>query len=92
MQNYEQPRRTSQNFDLPRATTQVNWIYFLLLQGAGLQSRYRLRFFEQVGHETMFGSGGNKHLLNIVTFRLCKIMNNLLEHLKILMFKVIFQY
>ena len=32
--------------------------YFLFLQVAGLQNTYSLRFFEQVGHETMFGSGG----------------------------------
>ena len=49
------------------------------------------RFFDRVGHETTYASSVNKHfLLNIVTIRLTKIMNNLLEHIKICTFKVIF--
>ena len=27
----------------------------------GMQDRYRPRFFNQVGHETMYTSSGNKH-------------------------------
>ena len=53
--------------------------------------RYRHRFFDQVGYETMFASSGNKHFyLDNVTVRRTKIMNNVLDHLKILIFKVIF--
>ena len=33
-------------------------------------------FFDQVGHETMYASSGNKHFsLNLVIIRLTKIMN-----------------
>ena len=44
------------------------------------------RFFDRVGHEMHLIS---IFLLNNVTIRLTKIMNNLLEDLKILIFKVI---
>ena len=40
-------------------TGELFFFVFLFLQGAGLQSRYRLRFFEKVGHETMSVSVGN---------------------------------
>ena len=54
-------------------------------------NRYRHRFFDQVGYETMFASSGNKDFyLDNVTVRRTKIMNNVLDHLKILIFKVIF--
>ena len=55
------------------------------------RSRVRPRFFDQVGHETMYASSKNKHFsLNHVIVRHPKIMNNLLKHLKICTFKVIF--
>ena len=42
----------------------------------GLQNRVRPRFFDQVGHETMYASSGNKRFsLNLVIVRLIKIMN-----------------
>ena len=50
--------------------------------------RVRPRFYDQAGHETIYASRGNKH--NHVIIRLTKIMNNLLEHLKICIFKLIF--
>ena len=51
------------------------------------------RFLDQVGHETTCASiENNLFSLNKVTVRLTKIMNNLLEHLKILIFKVIFRH
>ena len=41
-----------------------------------LPIRVRLRFFDQVGHETMHASSGNKHFsLNNVTVRPTKIIN-----------------
>ena len=44
-----------------------------------------------VGQETTYASCGKRIVsLNNVTARLTKIMNNLLEHLKILIFKVFF--
>ena len=50
--------------------------------------RVRPRFFDQVGHQTMYASSGNKYFsLNHVIARLTKIMNNLLEHLKTPTFK-----
>ena len=46
--------------------------------------RVRPIFFDQVGHENMNASSGNKHFFtNHAIVRLTKIMNNLLEHLKI---------
>ena len=55
-------------------------------------TRNQQRLFEQVGHETMFASSGNKHffLLNHVIVRLIEIINNLLKPHKILILKVIF--
>ena len=49
------------------------------------------RFFDPVGHETMYASSGNKHFfsLNPAIIRPTKIMNNILEHLKICKFKVV---
>ena len=39
------------------------------------KNRVRPRFFDQVGHKTMYASSGNKHfLLNLVIVRLTKIM------------------
>ena len=39
-------------------------------------NRVRPRFFDQVGHKTMYASSGNKHFsLNLVIVRLTKIMN-----------------
>ena len=39
-------------------------------------TRVRPRFFDQVGHETMYASSGNKHFFtNLVIVRLTKIMN-----------------
>ena len=29
-----------------------------------IQARVRQRFFDQVGHETMYASSGNKHFFN----------------------------
>ena len=59
---------------------------------SGLNNRFCPRFFDQVGHETMYASGGNKHFFTKSCHRqTSKIMNNLLKHLKILIFKVIFQ-
>ena len=56
----------------------------------GLGSRFLSRFFDQVGHETTYASSGNKHFsINNVTVRLTKIMNNLLKHHKVLIFKII---
>ena len=53
--------------------------------------RDRPRFFDQVGHETMYASSGNKHFITKSCHRQTyKIMNNLLEHLKFHTFKVIF--
>ena len=41
-----------------------------------LCTRVRPRFFDQVGHETMYASSGNEHFsLNLVIVRLTKIMN-----------------
>ena len=41
-----------------------------------MQLRVRSRFFDQVGHETMYASSGNEHFsLNLVIVRLTKIMN-----------------
>ena len=38
--------------------------------------RVRPRFFDQVGHKTMYASSGNKHFsLNLVIIRLTKIIN-----------------
>ena len=38
--------------------------------------RVRPRFFDQVGHETMYASSGNKHFFtNLVIVRPTKIMN-----------------
>ena len=52
-------------------------------------ARDRPRFFVQVGHQIT--SIGNKHFsLNNDLVRLTKIMNNLVQDLKILRFKVIF--
>ena len=56
-----------------------------LAQG-GLSVRIRPRFCDQIGHETMYASSA----LNHVIVRLTKIMNNLLEHMMIRIFKVIF--
>ena len=53
----------------------------------------RPRFFDQVGHQTNDVSFGYKHfLLNNDIVRLTKIMINLVKDLKILIFKVIFQW
>ena len=53
-------------------------------------TRVHPRFFDQVRHETMYASSGNKYFsLNHDIIRLTKIMNNLLEHLKICTFKFI---
>ena len=42
----------------------------------GVTTRVRPRFFDQVGHETMYASSGNKHFsLNPVIVRPNKIMN-----------------
>ena len=38
--------------------------------------RYRHRFFDRVGHESMYASSGNEHFsLNLASVRLNKIMN-----------------
>ena len=43
---------------------------------ARVYTRVRPRFFDQVGHETMYASNEKKHFpLNLVNFRLAKIMN-----------------
>ena len=43
--------------------------------------RVRPRFFDQVGHETMYSSSGNKHFsLNLVIVILTKIMNRADKH------------
>ena len=56
------------------------------------KTRYRPRFFDQVGHQTTFASIGNKHFsLNDVIVRPTKIMNNLLKDCKIRTVKVIFE-
>ena len=45
-----------------------------------IQTRVRPRFFDQVGHETMYASSRKKHFsLNYVIVRLTKIMNILFE-------------
>ena len=63
----------------------------VILLPACLPARVRPRFFDQVGHETMYASiEMSIFSLNHVIFRFTKIMNNLLEHLKICTFKVIF--
>ena len=73
--------------DLEKRQTIAFWILF-----CHWCTRVLSRFFDRVGHKTMYASSGNKNFpLNNVTVRLTKIMNNLLEHLKILIFKVIFQ-
>ena len=56
--------------------------------------RYRQNFFVRVGHETTYAhaSSETKHFfITNVTVRFTKIMSNLLKHVKILIFKVIFQ-
>ena len=57
-----------------------------------MAARVRPRFFDQVGHETMYASSGNKHFFtkSYDIVRLTKIMNNLLKYIKIRTFKVIF--
>ena len=53
--------------------------------------RYRQKIFVRVGHETTYASSETKHFfITNVTVRFTKIMSNLLKHLKILIFKVIF--
>jgi hypothetical protein len=54
--------------------------------------RGRPRFFDQVGHETMYASSGNKHFFTKthVIVRVTKIMNNLLENLKFVLSKSFF--
>ena len=64
------------------------------LRSVKFSIRVLSRFFDRVGHETTYASLEEISIfsLNNVTVRLTKIMNSLLEHLKILIFKVIFQY
>ena len=56
-------------------------------------TRYRPRFFNQVGHQTTSAYIENKHFsLNHVIIRPTKIMNNLLKVCKICIFKLILWY
>ena len=56
-----------------------------------LCTRYRLRFFDQVGHQTTSAYIENNNFsLNKDPVRLTKFMNSLVKDLKILSFKVIF--
>ena len=50
--------------------------------GKIVATRYRHRFFDQVGHACMHLVEISKFSLNNVTIRLTKILNNLLEHPK----------
>ena len=54
-----------------------------------IPNRVRPRFFDQVGHETMYASSENKHFFT-KSCHLTKIMNNLHKHLKICTFKLTF--
>ena len=61
------------------------------MKGVGCTIESVQDFLDQVGHETMYASSGNKHFSpNLFIARLTKIMNNFLEHLKIRTCKVIF--
>ena len=56
-----------------------------------LLTTVRPRFFDQVGHETMYASNGNKHFFTkSCHHQTYQNLNTLLEHLKIGTFKVTF--
>ena len=62
-------------------------------QAGSTTGRYRQRFFVRFGHKTTYASSRNRHFsLNHVIIGHTKLMNNLLKHLEILIFKVIFQH
>ena len=65
-------------------TKNLLWKNFLI--------RNHLRFFVWVGHENINASTRNKHFFTkSCNHQTYQIMNNLFNHLKILIFKVIFQ-
>ena len=49
---------------MPIPPTNVTCLHIFILCRHAIYIRVRPRFFDQVGHETMYASGGNKHFFS----------------------------